>query len=80
MSSLSGLRQARIGAHRAPHKPVLALWLLGRFATLGSTAVTYAEAEAPVSRLTNGFGPAMANPSRAKQCAVMPFVHLERTL
>ncbi|MGV9608887.1 phosphorothioated DNA-binding restriction endonuclease [Streptomyces sp. NPDC003631] len=80
MSTLSGLRQARIGAHRAPHKPLLVLWLLGRFVTSGSTAVTYDEAESPVSRLINDFGPAMTNPSQAKQRAAMPFVHLERTL
>lgn len=80
MSTLSGLRQARIGAHRAPHKPLLVLWLLGRFVTSGSTAVTYDEAEGPVSRLINDFGPAMTNPSQAKQRAAMPFVHLERIL
>ncbi|MEV6057168.1 phosphorothioated DNA-binding restriction endonuclease [Streptomyces sp. NPDC052107] len=79
-SALSGLRQARIGAHRAPHKPLLVLWLLGRFVTLGSTAVTYDEAEGPVSRLINDFGPVMTNPSQARQRAAMPFVHLERTL
>ncbi|MEU6323199.1 phosphorothioated DNA-binding restriction endonuclease [Streptomyces sp. NPDC047009] len=80
LSALAGLRQARIGAHRAPHKPLLVLWLLGRFVTLGSTAVTYDEAEGPVSRLINDFGPAMTNPSQAMQRAAMPFVHLERTL
>ncbi|MGQ5649925.1 phosphorothioated DNA-binding restriction endonuclease [Streptomyces sp. EKR5.2] len=80
MSTLSSLRQARIGPHRAPHKPLLVLWLLGRFVTSGSTAVTYDEAESPVSRLINDFGPAMTNPSQAKQRAAMPFVHLERTL
>jgi putative restriction endonuclease len=80
MSTLAGLRQARIGAHRAPHKPLLVLWLLGRFVTSGSTAVTYDEAEGPVSRLINDFGPAVTNPSQAKQRAAMPFVHLERTL
>jgi putative restriction endonuclease len=59
---------------------LLVLWLLGRFVTSGSTAVTYDEAEGPVSRLINDFGPVMTNPSQAKQRAAMPCVHLERTL
>jgi hypothetical protein len=28
----SGLRRAQIGGQRAPHKPLLLLWLFGRFA------------------------------------------------
>ncbi|MFF2366305.1 phosphorothioated DNA-binding restriction endonuclease [Streptomyces sp. NPDC058122] len=80
LTTLAGLRQARIGTVRAPHKPLLLLWLLGRFTAVGSTAVTYDEAEGPVSRLINDFGPMISNPSQAKQRAAMPFVHLERTL
>ncbi|MYY81475.1 restriction endonuclease [Streptomyces sp. SID335] len=80
MSALSGLRQAQIGSRRAPHKPLLVLWLLGRFAASGSTAVMYDEAVEPVSRLINDFGPAVTSPSRARERAAMPFVHLERTL
>ncbi|AXG79564.1 phosphorothioated DNA-binding restriction endonuclease [Streptomyces paludis] len=81
---LAGLRRARIGDRRAPHKPLLLLWLLGRFAasggTPGGTAVTYDEAEEPVSRLINDFGPAVTSPARARERAAMPFVHLERSL
>lgn len=40
--------------------------------------MTYDEAEEPVSRLINDFGPAVASPSRARERAAMPFVHLER--
>lgn len=80
MSALSGLRRAQIGGRRAPHKPLLVLWLLGRFAASGSTAVSYDEAEEPVSRLINDFGPAVTSPSRARERAAMPFVHLEREL
>ncbi|CAL9542390.1 hypothetical protein SUDANB96_04284 [Streptomyces sp. enrichment culture] len=80
MNALGGLRQARIGGRRAPHKPLLVLWLLGRFASSGSTAVTYDEAEEPVSRLINDFGPAVVSPSRARERAAMPFVHLERAI
>jgi putative restriction endonuclease len=80
MSTLARLRRAQIGSRRAPHKPLLVLWLLGRFAASGSTAVTYEEAEEPVSRLINEFGPAVLSRSRALERAAMPFVHLERDL
>ncbi|WP_369391122.1 phosphorothioated DNA-binding restriction endonuclease [Streptomyces sp. CG1] len=80
MSALSGLRQAQIGNRRAPHKPLLVLWLLGRFVASGSTAVTYDDVEEPISRLINDFGPAVTNRSRARERAAMPFVHLEREL
>ncbi|WP_374208046.1 phosphorothioated DNA-binding restriction endonuclease [Streptomyces sp. MUM 203J] len=80
MSALSALRRAQMGGRRAPHKPLLVLWLLGRFAESGSTAVSYDEAEEPVSRLINDFGPALTNPARARERAAMPFVHLEREL
>jgi putative restriction endonuclease len=63
-----------------PHKPLLLLWLFGRFASSGTTLVSYREAEEPVSRLLNDFGPPVASPSRARQRAAMPFVHLEREL
>ncbi|MFJ3338638.1 phosphorothioated DNA-binding restriction endonuclease [Streptomyces sp. NPDC086766] len=80
MSHLTRLRRAQIGLRRAPHKPLLLLWLLARFHICGTSAVSYEEAEEPVSRLINDFGPALASPSRARERAAMPFVHLERTL
>jgi transposase InsO family protein len=40
----------------------------------GTTQVSYQEAEEPVSRLINDFGPAVTSPSRARQRAAMPFV------
>ncbi|WP_234425807.1 phosphorothioated DNA-binding restriction endonuclease [Streptomyces kebangsaanensis] len=80
MGALSGMRRARVGNRRAPHKPLLVLWLLGRFVASGGTAVTYDEAEAPVSRLINDFGPALTSRSRTRDRAAMPFVHLEREL
>lgn len=76
---LGRLRNARIGMVRAPHKPLLLLWLFGRFAGTGSSRVRYADAEAPVNRLINDFGPPV-RPASARQRAAMPFVHLERTL
>jgi putative restriction endonuclease len=77
---LAGLRQAPVGGIRAPHKPLLLLWLFGRLATTGSSRATYAEAEEPVSWLINEFGPPMASAAAARQRAAMPFVHLEREL
>ncbi len=77
---LSRLRRASVGGRRAPHKPLLVLWLLGRFAETGSTAVSYESAEEPVSRLINDFGPVVRSPATARQRAAMPFVHLEREL
>ncbi|MFF2660984.1 phosphorothioated DNA-binding restriction endonuclease [Kitasatospora sp. NPDC058032] len=76
---LCRLRQANTGGVRAPHKPLLLLWLLGRHARLGSSLVGYAEAEEPVSRLINDFGPAVGRVT-AVQRAAMPFVRLERSL
>lgn len=74
------LRQARVGDVRVPHKPLLLLWLFGRFAATGSSLAAYADAEEPVSRLINEFGPPVKSPSAARRRAAMPFVHLEREL
>jgi hypothetical protein len=80
MALLSGLRRAQIGGKRAPHKPLLLLWLFGRFAATGSGRATYAEAANPVSQLINDFGPPVKSPALERRRAAMPFVHLERDL
>ena len=77
---LTRLRRASVGGVRAPHKPLLLLWLFGRFAATGSTVAAYAEAEEPVSTLINDFGPPVTSASAGRQRAAMPFVHLEREL
>lgn len=77
---LSGLRRAQIGGKRAPHKPLLLLWLLGRLAATGSALASYDEAAEPVSQLINDFGTPVKSPALARQRAAMPFVHLEREL
>ncbi|MET9397464.1 phosphorothioated DNA-binding restriction endonuclease [Kitasatospora sp. NPDC002965] len=79
LAGLAGIRQAQSNGVRAPHKPLLLLWLLGRHARLGTSEVPYAEAEQPVSRLINDYGPAVGR-NTAAQRAAMPFVHLERSL
>lgn len=80
LALLSGLRRAPVGGVRAPHKPLLLLWLFGQFAATGSSLASYRDAEEPVSRLINDFGPPVASPAAARQRAAMPFVHLEREL
>jgi putative restriction endonuclease len=80
LERLSGLRQAQIGGQRAPHKPLLLLWLFSRFAATGSARAPYAEAADPVSQLINDFGPPVRSPALERQRAAMPFVHLERDL
>jgi putative restriction endonuclease len=80
LECLAGLRRAQIGGKRAPHKPLLLLWLLARFASIGSALTSYAEAAEPVSQLINDFGTPVKSPTLARQRAAMPFVHLEREL
>ena len=77
LEKLASLRMApRGGGERYPHKPLLLLWLLGRMQQQGTSACTYEEAEKPVSRLLDDFGP----PSIKRYRAAMPFVHLESDL
>jgi putative restriction endonuclease len=78
LDRLSRLRRSTLrGGVRAPHKPLLLLWLIGQFARTGTTAVTYQDAETPVSDLIIDFGPARRRPGRP---ALMPFIHLEPDL
>lgn len=77
LARLASLRTAPLASgRRAPHKPLLLLFLLGRLQATGSSAVSYAEAEEPVSVLIDEFGP----PARSRRRAAMPFFHLEGDL
>lgn len=40
LNRLAHLRRAQVGNQRVPHKPLLLLWLFGRFATSGTTLVS----------------------------------------
>ena len=80
LDALGRLRRATTFGQRAPHKPLLLLWLFARLQQVGSSAVSYLEAEGPVSDLINEFGPPVRSGSAAAQRAAMPFVHLERQL
>ena len=53
LARLAGLRQARVGQVRVPHKPLLLLWLFGQFAATGNSEASYQQAEEPVSQLIN---------------------------
>ena len=66
---LARLRCAPVGRARlrAPHKPLLLLWLFGRFAATGSTVTAYADAEEPVSALINDYGPTVASAAAARR-------------
>ena len=61
---LAGVRQARVGQVRVPHKPLLLLWLFGHFAATGSSAASYQQAEEPVNQLINDFGRPWPGPPR----------------
>ena len=66
LARLAGLRQARVGQVRVPHKPLLLLWLFGQIATTGSSEASYQRAEEPVSQLINDFGPQAVRGSDAQ--------------
>ena len=76
LQRVASMRRYQRGGERAPHKPLLLLFLLGRLQATGSSAATYAEAEEPVSALIDEFGP----PARSRRRAAMPFFHLEGDL
>jgi putative restriction endonuclease len=80
LGRLTRLRVAPVGGKRAPHKPLLLLWLFGRLVATATTKVSYLEAQEPVSQLINDYGPAVGSAGAAKHRAAMPFIHLERQL
>lgn len=71
------IRQAPLSrGRRAPHKPLLLLYLLGRIQRGESPRVAYREAEPVVSLLISEYGPLASDRHRA----AMPFFHLDRSL
>lgn len=80
LGRFGSMKQApKAGGGRAPHKPLLALYLLGRIQqerSGGPLVVPYANAEPVVSGLITEFGP----PAREAHRAALPFFHLDRTL
>src|SRR5579871_2027328 len=51
------LRQWTRGRERAPHKPLLLLYALGRFQRTGDSPILFSEAEAELGQLLKEFGP-----------------------
>ncbi|WP_125679057.1 hypothetical protein [Amycolatopsis sp. WAC 04182] len=70
---LRQLQTKKVGAQPALHKPLLLLWLFGRYLDERSSVTTFAAAEAPLDHLIDRF-------SLRKVPASQPFWELERTL
>jgi len=67
---VDGIRQWAKNGNRAPHKPLLLLYALGRFQHDGGAPIRFEEARADLDRLLSEFGP--PNPTSAGY----PFHHL----
>jgi len=72
LERIAGIRQHVRRGQRAPHKPLLLLYAMGRLQRTGSTDVTYVEAEPVLTELLRDFGP----PGR-KTSPAYPFHHLQ---
>ena len=58
LAKVAGVRKWSRGGVRAPHKPLLLLYTLGRLQQRGTNdLISYAEAEAPLARLLADYGP-----------------------
>jgi putative restriction endonuclease len=68
---LLAVRQWSRGGERAPHKPLLLLYLLGRLQQTGTTQVSFVEAEPVVDEMLAEFGPPRSTSS------AYPFHHLQ---
>lgn len=71
LERVGAIRRWSRGGERAPHKPLLLLYLLGRIARTGSSEVGFAEAEPTLVRLLQEFGPPRAT------SPAYPFHHLQ---
>lgn len=72
LERIAGIRQWARRGERAPHKPLLLLYAMGRLQRTGSTEMTYVEAEPVLAELLRDFGP----PGRSSSPAY-PFHHLQ---
>lgn len=57
LDRIGSLNQWRRGGERAPHKPLLLLYALGRLQRLGTASVAFTDAEPDLGRLLDEFGP-----------------------
>jgi putative restriction endonuclease len=72
LERVANIRQWTRNGERAPHKPLLLLYALGRLQRTGTTEVKYSEAEPALAHLLQDFGP----PGR-KSSPAYPFHHLQ---
>ena len=72
LKRIGGIRQWVRRGERAPHKPLLLLYAMGRLQRTGSSEVTYVDAEPALAELLRNFGP----PGR-KTSPAYPFHHLQ---
>jgi putative restriction endonuclease len=70
LERVAGLRQWSRGGARAPHKPLLLLYALGRFQEDADGALRYSAVEADLQRLLDEYGP------RRRTTPAYPFHHL----
>lgn len=71
LDRVAGIRRWARGGERAPHKPLLLLYALGRLQRTGRSEMTYADAEPDLDRLLRDFGPANTT------TPAYPFHHLQ---
>ena len=57
VEQVTSLNQWKRGAERAPHKPLLLLYALGRLQRTGSASVPFSDAESDLRHLLEEFGP-----------------------
>lgn len=74
LQGLLDLRQQHHKGQRAPHKPLLVLLALGRFAGTGSSALAWSDARTSLASLLSEYGPASQTPPA--QAAAYPFTRL----
>lgn len=67
------LRQAPAGGGRAPHKPLLILWMLGRYQNGRTADAPFSEVREPLAALLRDFGP----PISGQPDIVNPFWRLQ---
>jgi putative restriction endonuclease len=71
LDRVNRIRRWSRGSERAPHKPLLLLYAIGRLQRTGSSRMRYTDAEADLQRLLDTYGP----PDRSTTPAY-PFHHL----
>ena len=71
LERIGALRQWSRAGERAPHKPLLLLYALGRLQSKGTSAMSFADAEPVLGQLFRDYGPPR------KSSPAYPFHHLQ---